>query len=126
MKKYFMKGTDDELQYGDVIELDLVGTEDGVTKHTHLECKFCPELIDELLEEEIIEVKETKEKKDKKATEWTFKKTCTKDDLIDFGDSKKEKSLNEKVEELEDRIIELEDIIADLLAELEEDERKNP
>lgn len=56
MKKYFMKGTEDELQFGDMVELDL--TEDmpnGGVKHKHLECKFVPELVDMLLEDDIIE-----------------------------------------------------------------------
>ena len=118
MKKYFMKGTDDELQFGDVIELDLVGNEDGVTKHTHLECKFCPELVDELLKEDIIEVKKTKDEKDKTGSAWTFKKEYKKEDLIDFDDD----SLEKKVEELENRVIELEGIVADLMAELDIDE----
>lgn len=66
MKKYFMKGTEDELQFGDMIELDL--TEDlpnGKVRHHHLECKFIPELVPLLLEEEIIEVVEEKEKEEK-------------------------------------------------------------
>ena len=67
-KKYFMAGTDDELKYGDIIEISLVGEEEGVKKHTHLECKFMPEIVDDLLEEEIIEEREVE------------------DDLIDFGD----------------------------------------
>ena len=118
MKKYFMKGTDDELKFGDVIELDLVGDEKGVIKHTHLECKFIPELVDELLKEDIIEVKTTEEKP-KKAGVWTFKKDYEKKDLIDFGS---DDSLAKQVAELEDRVTELEGTVADLMAELEEDE----
>lgn len=67
-KKYFMKDTEDELQFGDMIELDYVGEEDGVKKHTHLEVKFLPEYVDDLLEEEIIEEREVE------------------DDLIDFSE----------------------------------------
>lgn len=70
MKKYFMKGTDDELQFGDVIELDFVGEEDGVRKHSHFEVEFKPEYIEELLEEEVIEEREGEEE----------------DDLINFED----------------------------------------
>ena len=58
MKKYFLTGTDDELQFGEMIELDF--TKDGkhgVTHH-HLECKFIPELVDMLLDNEIIEDEE--------------------------------------------------------------------
>lgn len=56
MKKYFMKGTEDELQFGDMIELNLVKDEDGHKVHSHLECKFIPELVDMLLKNDVIEV----------------------------------------------------------------------
>lgn len=58
MKKYFMKGTEDEVVFGDMIEVDV--TKDlptGKTKHQHLEVKFVPELLELLLEEGIIEEK---------------------------------------------------------------------
>lgn len=59
MKKYFMKGTEDEIQFGDELELDLTKEmENGHTKHHHFECKFIPELIPLLLENDIIEVQE--------------------------------------------------------------------
>ena len=61
MKKYFMKDTEDELQFGDMIELNLVKDEDGHRIHSHLECKFVPELIDTLLENDVIEVVEDEE-----------------------------------------------------------------
>ena len=65
MKKYFMKGTEDEVQFGDMIELDLTKDmpNDKVTHH-HLECKFIPELIDLLLKDEVIEEVESKEEKE--------------------------------------------------------------
>ena len=54
-----MKGTEDEIQFGDELELDLTKEmENGHTKHHHLECKFIPELIPLLLENDIIEVQE--------------------------------------------------------------------
>ena len=71
MKKYFMKGTDDEVREGDVIEVSLVGEEEGVKKHSHLEIKFMPEFADDLIEEEIIEEREVEEEDD---------------DLLDFSD----------------------------------------
>ena len=62
MKKYFMKGTEDEVQFGDMIQLDFTKhTENGKVKHQHLECEFVPGIVDYLLEEEIIEEKEFKE-----------------------------------------------------------------
>ena len=88
-KKYFMKGTDDELQFGDIIELDLVGEEDGVTKHSHVELEFLPEFVDELLEDEVIEEKEAEE------------------DLLDFEDSSLEPIIG-KLEELDNRLGNLE------------------
>lgn len=58
MKKYFMKGTDDEIQFGDMIELDLTkDLPDGKVQHHHLECKFIPELVPLLLEEGVVEGK---------------------------------------------------------------------
>lgn len=66
MKKYFMKGTEEELQFGDVIELDLTKEmENGHTKHHHLECKFVPELLPLLLESEVIEVREDEDEQPK-------------------------------------------------------------
>lgn len=64
MKKYFMQETAEELEFGDMIVLDLShDMENGHTKHHHLECKFMPELVPILLEEGIIEEKEVKEEK---------------------------------------------------------------
>lgn len=62
MKKYFMAESGEELNFGDMIELDFVGEEDGVKKHSHVEMKFIPEVVDDLLEEEIITVKEVKDR----------------------------------------------------------------
>lgn len=96
MKKYFMKGTDDELQFGDMIELDFVGEEDGVKKHTHLEVKFLPEYVDELLEEKVIEEKEVESENEN-------------DDLIDFNEDFEgfKEAVAEDVEEINDRLREL-------------------
>nr|DAM84401.1 MAG TPA: hypothetical protein [Caudoviricetes sp.] len=64
MKKYFMQETAEELEFGDMIVLDLShDMEDGHTKHHHLECKFMPELVPILLEEGIIKEEEVKEDK---------------------------------------------------------------
>lgn len=64
MKKYFLQETAEELEFGDMIVLDLShDMENGHTKHHHLECKFMPELVPILLEEGIIEEKEVKEEK---------------------------------------------------------------
>ena len=100
-KKYFMKETDDELQFNDIIELDFVGEEDGVTKHSHLEIEFLPELVDQLLEEGVIEVQETDEEDE---------------DLIDFEDAEKVLQDHEQmIEHLTERIEALEKDIKRLM-----------
>lgn len=65
MKKYFMKGSDKELQFGDMIEVDLTkNLPDGSVKYHHLECKFMPDLVDILLGNDIIEEQCIDEEKD--------------------------------------------------------------
>lgn len=60
--KYYMFGTDDEVQFGDHIEVNFTeDTDKGTTKHYHFDCKFIPELVDMLLEHEVIEAEETEE-----------------------------------------------------------------
>ena len=55
-----MKGTDDELQFGDQIELDITKDEEDRTVHRHMDCKFIPELVELLLENDIIEQRDCK------------------------------------------------------------------
>lgn len=63
MKKYFLKDSNKELKFGDIIELDFTkDTEDGHTHHHHLECKFIPDLIPLLLKQEVIVEKEVEDK----------------------------------------------------------------
>lgn len=58
MKKYYFKETGKELQFGDMIELDLTSDlKNGKTKYHHLECKFHPALVDMLLENNVITTK---------------------------------------------------------------------
>lgn len=62
MTKYFMKGTDDEVQFGDLLELDFTKeNEDGKMVHHHMECKFVPELLDMLLDNDIIDIVDDEE-----------------------------------------------------------------
>lgn len=64
MKKYFMKETDDEIQFGDMIVLDLTKDQpNGKVQHHHFECKFIPELVPLLLEEEVIDEVEVPDEK---------------------------------------------------------------
>ena len=57
-----MTSSNEELQFGDMIELDFTkDTKDGHTCHHHFECKFIPELIPMLLEQKIIEEREVED-----------------------------------------------------------------
>lgn len=117
MKKYFMKGTDDELEFGDMIEITLVGEEDGVVKHSHMEVKFLPEFVDDLLESDVIEEREVEDEEEE-------------NDLLDFGDDFRgfkeavaqdieellatDASLEKCVAELKKRVVKLEETVATL------------
>lgn len=60
-----MKGTEDEVTFGDMIEMDLTkDLPNGSVKHKHLECKFIPEIVPLLLEEEVIEEVNIKEEEE--------------------------------------------------------------
>ena len=97
-----MKGTDDELQFGDMIELDFTKNKGKKVTHHHMECKFLPEFVEMLLENDVIEEREEEECPKEK---WT----------ADFEDDEEviEYLLN-TVEELDNRITDLEEIIASL------------
>ena len=90
-----MKGTDDELQFGDQIELDVTKDEGNKTVHRHIDCKFVPELVELLLENDIIEQRET----------------GTPDDFED--DEELINYILNTLEDLSDRMTALEGIIAD-------------
>ena len=101
-----MQETAEELEFGDMIVLDLShDMEDGHTKHHHLECKFMPELVPILLEEGIIEEKEVKEEKP-----------------LDFQDDspmmekllKANQNLEKRVHTLEKAVIKLREMVASL------------
>ena len=95
-----MKDTEDELQFGDMIELDFVGEEDGIKKHSHLEMKFMPEVVNDLLEEDVIEIREVEDEEEK---EETVEFTDDDDNLID--------DIYEDIESLEKRVDALEDAV---------------
>lgn len=62
MKKYFLKGMDEPLENGDIIEFDIMKKgSDGQAITRHIQCQFLPGLIPLLLEEDVIEEKEAKE-----------------------------------------------------------------
>ena len=102
MKKYFMKGADEELKFGDFIELDLTkDMEDGSTKHHHLECKFVPELVDMLLESDVIEYEDDEEDDVE----------CPLDDVYESIDG-----LIDRVETLEKKVASMQKTIASMIA----------
>ena len=109
MKKYFMKGTEDELQFGDLIELDLTkDMPNGKVKHHHLDCKFIPELIPLLLDAEVIDAVD--EEEEKKET-LDFQEECPLfEDVL-----KANEALEMKVEKLEAAVDVLKESIANLI-----------
>jgi hypothetical protein len=59
MKKYFLKDSEKELEFGDSITADFTTEmKNGHTKHHHLDCVFIPELIPMLLETGMIREEE--------------------------------------------------------------------
>jgi hypothetical protein len=109
MKKFFMKGTEDELQFGDLIELDLTkDMPNGKVKHHHLDCKFIPELIPLLLDAEVIDAVD--EEEEKKET-LDFQEGCPLfEDVLEAN-----KALELKVEHLEAAVDVLKESIANLI-----------
>lgn len=104
-----MQETAEELEFGDMIVLDLSeNMKNGHTKHHHLECKFIPELVPILLEEGVIVEKEIKE-----------------DKPLDFQDDdtpcslmkeviKANEELELRVDKLEKAVIKLREMVASL------------
>ncbi len=107
MKKYFMKGTDDVLEFGDMIELDLTkDLPNGKVNHHHFDCKFIPELVDMLLESDIIEEVESEEGEDA----LDFAEECPlMQDILEANEE-----LENKVENLESTVAKLEKTVASL------------
>ena len=99
MGKYFMADTKDELQFGDRIKVDLAKeTEAGSIEHRHIDCVFCPELVEILLEAGVIEAEEEE------------KKTFT----IDFSDDDYEDEDEEDLEFLLDKLVQIENRLLSL------------
>lgn len=59
MKKYFLKGVDEPLEFGDTIEFDVEKEgDDGQSVTKHVKTDFIPEIIPVLLDLDVIEEKE--------------------------------------------------------------------
>lgn len=99
-----MQETAEELEFGDMIVLDLSeDMKNGHTKHHYLECKFMPELVPILLEEGVIVEKEVKEDRP-----LDFQDNCPMvDDLL-----KANQNLEKRVYTLEKAVIKLREMIA--------------
>lgn len=102
MKKYFITDTEDELQFGDIIELDFVKDRNGKTLHKHLEIEFTPATIAFLLDEDIVEEREVPE--EEQDTDLNEEEGMTEEEIQDYFDA-----IFEDIEALEMRIEELED-----------------
>lgn len=64
MKQYFVQKTNEEIQFGDTLDLMFEKRLYGIVIEVrHLTCKFMPELVPLLLEEGIIMEKEVKDEK---------------------------------------------------------------
>lgn len=107
MTKYFMKGTDDEVQFGE--EIKVVKTENTKTgkKHSTLQCVFTPEIAEFLIAKKVIEAHEVEDPEENDEEEM-----CTYDDpiLAEIGD---------KVDNLlvlSNKILELQKLIIDHLS----------
>ena len=102
-----MKGTEDELQFGDMIELNLVKEEDGHKVHSHLECKFIPELIDMLLENDVIEV--VGDEEEEEGLEFADDDDCLIDDILEDLENSKKRTLKtiEKAYEKLDALLDI-------------------
>ena len=101
MKQYFMRNTNAELHFGDMIELTLYKELDnGNIKHK-LECKFLPEIVPLLLENDIIYEKEVPEPKKKESS----------DDSLIQSMLKTSEDLEHRLESLEAVVVRLADVI---------------
>ena len=107
MKKYFIAGTDEEIQVGETIELDMVKqTEHGCTK-VRGQVKVSELSLPLLIEMEAVEEREVEEEED----------NTSENDLLDFSDDEaceELEALEEDFEVLEGRVESLEQEIRQL------------
>lgn len=86
MKKYFMDGVDEPLEFGDKIGFDIFKEVDDKSVRKNVEVNFIPEVVPFLLELGIIEEKEVEE--DKKTIDFTedAENSGTEDDKVTLDD----------------------------------------
>ena len=117
MKKYFIAGSDEELEFGDVIELDLTKETKHGTHCVESEVTFSPDILPLLLEIGAVEEKDEK-------------------NLIDFSDDEPCDELDglyERIEDIEEQDEMLEEMmkgiksLVDILNDaIKEEEDKKP
>ena len=90
MKKYFIAGSDEELEFGDVIALDLTKETKHGTHCVESEVTFSPDILPLLLEIGAVEEKDEK-------------------NLIDFSDDEPCDDLDELYERIEDIEVRMEE-----------------
>ena len=117
MTKYFMKGSDEELNFGDWLELDFTKEDNGKKKFHHLECEFCPDLVDMLLENSIITSKEEIKPKKNPTNIW--------DGVTIAGLYDNYYMLEDKVENMVEDIKSLKKAVVMLLSKTREEEKKH-
>lgn len=102
MKKYFVKGIDEPVEFGDAIGFDIVKEVDGKSETKHVQVTFTPEIVPLLLEEGVIEEKEETIDFTDDASEETTVEECL-DKLAGFADEAYDEieNLHEKVNKLE-------------------------
>lgn len=106
-----MKDTEDELQFGDMIEVDFTeDMPDGHVTHHHLDCKFIPDLVPMLVENDIIDVV-SDEGEAKENAPIDFTEGCPKQELDD-----KMKSLEDTIKSLQKTIAALQKTLQTLVA----------
>ena len=99
MKKYFIAGSDEELEFGDVIELDLTKETKHGTHCVESEVTFSPDILPLLLEIGAVEEKDEK-------------------NLIDFSDDEPCDELDEiyeRIEDIEVRMEEQDEMIEEMM-----------
>lgn len=102
MKKYFMSGTEDEVKFGDIIDLDLTKNDGKRTIHKRINCEFIPEMVPLFIEDGIITEVED-------------------EDLVDFSDDEDEPTWDNSIAECLTDLINLNKQLIQKIADLQEE-----
>lgn len=122
MKKYFVKGIEDEpLEYGDVVGVDLVKESDDKTKTItrHVEVPFTPDTEDMLLDLEVIEEKEVEEDKETEED-----KEPSVEDVVKGNTDSDRCPVEEAIDNIDEAISQITDILSEHQATIKKLMRK--